>query len=74
MRDLLKGWDPKLQTLLELVDQTQKWRLLTSSEMEDWGHQAGKFTLLGDACHAMPPYLCVIPTNPTNQTLGCQTC
>lgn len=57
MRELLKGWDPRLQTLLDLVEQTQKWRMLTSEEMQHWGHEGGKFVLLGDACHASLPYL-----------------
>ena len=57
MRELLKGWDPRLQTLLDLVEQTQKWRMLTSEEMQHWGHEAGTFVLLGDACHASLPYL-----------------
>ncbi|KAL8784277.1 MAG: hypothetical protein Q9195_009113 [Heterodermia aff. obscurata] len=57
MQDVLRGWDPRLQTLLGLVEKTAKWRMLTSSEMESWGHEAGKFVLMGDACHASLPYL-----------------
>ena len=59
MRELLKGWDPRLQALLSVVQQTQKWRMLTSREMSEWGHEGGRFVLLGDACHASLPYLCV---------------
>lgn len=51
------GWDPRLQTLLGVVEQTQKWRMLTSREMAEWRHPGGKFALLGDACHATLPYL-----------------
>ena len=57
MKELLKGWDPRLQALLGVVQQTQKWRMLTSREMEYWGDKDGKFTLLGDAAHASLPYL-----------------
>ena len=57
MQELLQGWDPQLQTLMGLVDQTSKWRMLASSEMENWGHEAGKFVLMGDACHAALPYM-----------------
>ena len=57
MRDLLEGWDPRLQALLDLVESTQKWRLLTSGEMAEWCHPGGKFALMGDACHASLPYL-----------------
>ena len=57
MRDFFEDWDPKLKTLLGLVQQTMKWRLLDSKEMERWSHPSGKFALLGDACHATLPYL-----------------
>lgn len=57
MQELLEGWDPQLLTLLGLVEQTQKWKMLNSSEMENWGHEAGKFVLMGDACHSTLPYL-----------------
>ena len=57
MREFFSGWDPKLRTLLGLVQETTKWRLLNSKEMESWSHPGGKFALLGDACHATLPYL-----------------
>ncbi len=59
MRDFFDGWDPKLKTLLGMVQETTKWRLLNSEEMESWSHSSGKFALLGDACHATLPYLYV---------------
>ena len=60
MRDFFDGWDPKLKTLLGMVQETTKWRLLNSEEMESWSHPSGKFALLGDACHATLPYLYVL--------------
>ena len=57
MRDFFAGWDPKLKTLLGMVQETTKWRLLNSEEMDSWSHPSGKFVLLGDACHATLPYL-----------------
>ncbi|KAL8829007.1 MAG: hypothetical protein Q9170_006356 [Blastenia crenularia] len=57
MRDFFRAWDPKLQTLLGLVQETTKWRLQNSEELESWSHSSGKFVLLGDACHATLPYL-----------------
>ena len=59
MRELFTGWDPQLRALLELVQEISKWRLQHSHEMEAWNHPSGKFTLLGDACHATLPYLWV---------------
>ncbi|KAL7266673.1 hypothetical protein RUND412_010773 [Rhizina undulata] len=57
MRAIFKTWDPKLQKLLGLVQETSKWRLQNSEEMQTWTHPEGKFVLLGDACHATLPYL-----------------
>lgn len=57
MREFFGAWDPRLKELLELVQDTSKWRLQNSEEMANWGHESGKFSLLGDACHATLPYL-----------------
>ncbi|KAL8950946.1 MAG: hypothetical protein Q9222_003036, partial [Ikaeria aurantiellina] len=57
MRDFFRTWDPRLRALLDLVQETSKWRLQNSTEMKTWSHPSGKFTLLGDACHATLPYL-----------------
>lgn len=57
MRDFFKGWDPKLTALLDLVQETSKWRLQNSHEMYTWSHDSGKFALMGDACHATLPYV-----------------
>ena len=57
MRAFFKDWDPRLKALLELVQESTKWRLLDSAEMDRWSHPKGKFALLGDACHATLPYL-----------------
>lgn len=57
MREFFGDWDPKLKTLLGMVQDTTKWRLLNSEEMGSWSHPDGKFALLGDACHATLPYL-----------------
>ncbi|KAL9120987.1 MAG: hypothetical protein Q9187_002462 [Circinaria calcarea] len=57
MRNFFEKWDPKLRTLLGLVQETSKWRLQNSTEMRTWSHPSGKFALMGDACHATLPYL-----------------
>ena len=57
MRAFFESWDPRLKTLLGMVQETSKWRLLNSEEMDSWSHPSGKFALLGDACHATLPYL-----------------
>lgn len=57
VRDFFKNWDPRLLKLLNMVHEVSKWRLQNSTEMDTWLHPAGKFVLLGDACHATLPYL-----------------
>ncbi|KAF8537013.1 hypothetical protein BDD12DRAFT_848640 [Trichophaea hybrida] len=57
LRGIFATWDIRLQKLLELVQQTFKWKLQNSREMSSWVHPEGKFALLGDACHATLPYL-----------------
>ena len=55
----LKMWDPQLLKLFNLGQALGKWRLRHSYEMElpSWSHPNGKVALLGDAAHAMLPYL-----------------
>ncbi|PVI02414.1 FAD/NAD(P)-binding domain-containing protein [Periconia macrospinosa] len=52
-------WDPALQELLKLADVCLAWNLMVYPELEslEWIHPNGKFTLIGDAAHAMPPHL-----------------
>jgi len=57
MREFFQQWDPQLTTLLGIVQETSKWRLQNSEELANWSHPSGKFSLLGDACHATLPYL-----------------
>ena len=57
MQELLRDWDPRLRILLGLVRRTLKWRMLAGAELREWGHESGRFVLLGDACHASLPYM-----------------
>lgn len=43
--------------MLEYVGDVLEWRLFTHEEMQTWTHPAGKMCLIGDAAHAMTPYL-----------------
>lgn len=59
MRGNYAGWDPRLTKLLELIQpqESGKWTLLQSNNLFTWLHPWGRFVLLGDAAHAMLPYL-----------------
>jgi salicylate hydroxylase len=50
-----QGWHPQVRSILEAVDETFKWALFDRKPMAHWS--AGRVTLLGDACHAMLPFM-----------------
>ena len=58
MRRYFKTWDPRLLQVLEIAHDLKQWPLNASlGEEESWIHKTGNFALMGDACHAMFPYL-----------------
>lgn len=57
VRERLRGWDWRLQRLLDHADVAFRSQLTQVNELESWVHPAAKFALLGDACHASLPYL-----------------
>jgi salicylate hydroxylase len=50
-----EGWHPQLQGILQAVDETFIWALFDRPPMQRWS--VGRVTLLGDACHAMLPFM-----------------
>jgi salicylate hydroxylase len=50
-----EGWHPQLRAILGAVDETFVWALFDRAPLERWS--AGRVTLLGDACHAMLPFM-----------------
>ncbi|KAI0136313.1 hypothetical protein BJ170DRAFT_698988 [Xylariales sp. AK1849] len=57
VRKLFEGWDPRLHSMLSHVDKVLEWRLFTHQEIPYWTHASSKLCLIGDAAHAMTPYL-----------------
>ena len=57
MRDFFRAWDPRLRLLLDIAQGVSKWPLCTSVGTGEWVHPKANFALLGDACHAMLPFL-----------------
>lgn len=57
MRKHFEGWDPRLQKVISMVKSSMKWKLLTGSRLSRWVHASNKLILLGDAAHAMLPYM-----------------
>ena len=50
-----EGWHPQVRTILASVDETYVWALFDRPPLERWS--VGRVTLLGDACHAMLPFM-----------------
>ncbi|KAJ7639727.1 hypothetical protein DFH06DRAFT_640936 [Mycena polygramma] len=57
VRNSFKGWDPRIEKMLEFVDKVLYWRLYTHEPLTSWSHPSHRLVLIGDAAHAMTPYL-----------------
>ncbi|CAM1506339.1 Fc.00g059800.m01.CDS01 [Cosmosporella sp. VM-42] len=57
MRAEFGGWDPQLQSIIGLIDHALKWPLLGGSRLETWLAPSHRLVVLGDAAHAMLPYM-----------------
>jgi salicylate hydroxylase len=50
-----EGWHPQVRAIIGAVDETFIWALFDRAPLERWS--VGRVTLLGDACHAMLPFM-----------------
>ena len=57
LRSQFVEWEPRIQALLGLVVDCIKWEILETEELKEWVHPDGHFVLMGDAAHAMLPFL-----------------
>ncbi len=49
------GWHEQVRTIIDAVDETFIWALFDRAPLPRWS--VGRATLLGDACHAMLPFM-----------------
>jgi salicylate hydroxylase len=49
------GWHPQVGAIIGAVDETFIWALFDRAPLPRWS--VGRVTLLGDACHAMLPFM-----------------
>ncbi|KAJ0287700.1 hypothetical protein CBS470a_005202 [Colletotrichum nupharicola] len=57
MRAEFQGWDNQLTKIIELIDQTIKWPLMAGDPLHNWVAESSRLVILGDAAHAMLPYM-----------------
>lgn len=57
LRAFFAPWDPALRKLLDLADTLKSWPLVKYQTTNTWTHPDGKFILIGDAAHCIPPHL-----------------
>ncbi|KAL3446128.1 hypothetical protein BJX65DRAFT_319028 [Aspergillus insuetus] len=55
MRREFTGWDPRLTKIIGMIKKTIKWPLVSSPALTKWFE--GNVVVLGDAGHAMLPYM-----------------
>lgn len=57
MKREFAGWDKTLTKVIGMIDSTAKWPLSTGAKLTRWVHPDNKLLILGDAAHAMVPYM-----------------
>ncbi|KAJ5101263.1 hypothetical protein NUU61_003485 [Penicillium alfredii] len=55
MRNEFQDWDPVLTRIIGMIDKALKWPLFSGATMNRW--VSGNLIVLGDAAHAMLPYM-----------------
>lgn len=57
MRREFSGWDSRLTKIINMIDTTLKWPLISGSKLKTWIAPSQKMLIMGDAAHAMVPYM-----------------
>ena len=56
-RAYYQDYSPAIQSIIKLVNYTQRWPLLVMPYMERWSNESRNIVLLGDASHAMQNHI-----------------
>ncbi|KAG0650132.1 FAD-dependent monooxygenase 4 [Hyphodiscus hymeniophilus] len=57
MRNSFEDWDPQLVKVIHMIDKALKWPLISGTPLTTWTAPSGRVIMLGDAAHAMVPYM-----------------
>lgn len=57
LKNIYQEWDPILTKIIERVPECLKWQNAEIEKIEKWVSESGKVVLMGDAAHAMVPYM-----------------
>ncbi|KAF4534938.1 Salicylate hydroxylase [Lasiodiplodia theobromae] len=57
MKKQFVGWEPSVTKLVSLIDRTLKWPMIAGQALERWVSESGKVVIVGDAAHAMLPFM-----------------
>ncbi|OOQ86279.1 salicylate hydroxylase [Penicillium brasilianum] len=55
MKREFQGWDSRLLKIISMIESTIKWPLVSGTPLSRW--TTGRLVILGDAAHAMLPYM-----------------
>lgn len=56
-RAYYKDYSPAIQSIIKLVNYTQRWPLLTMPPLDSWANEHKNVVLLGDSCHCMQNHM-----------------
>jgi salicylate hydroxylase len=71
MKQQYSKFDPIVQRVLQEVKSCLKWKLADLPPLSNWVSESGKVVLIGDAAHAMVPYLAQVSTNISARQILC---
>lgn len=57
LRQRFKHWDERVMRLINIVPECTKWQIAEADKLATWISKSGKVVLIGDASHAMFPYM-----------------
>ncbi|OJD36897.1 salicylate hydroxylase [Diplodia corticola] len=57
MKEQFVGWERSVTKLISLITSTLKWPMMAGQALERWVSESNKVVIIGDAAHAMLPFM-----------------